>query len=122
MNNIEYIVTEKDNNNNNNNNNFEFDIENINDNEIDISEIIAQQVNYDVNYPLKYIINIMDYYQIKKTNLNYRLNKKQMIEKIVEYENIPENYYNVVERKRLFDNYIELKNNKFFSKFIISQL
>ena len=64
----------------------------------------------------------MDYYQIKKTNLSYRLTKKQMIEKIVEYENIPENYYNVVERKRLFDNYIELKNNKFFSKFIISQL
>ena len=44
-----------------------------------------------------------------------------MIEKIVEYENNPENNFTVFERKRLFDNYIELKNNKFFSKFIISQ-
>ena len=109
MNNIECYVIEKENN---------YSIDNNIDNNIDHNEIIAQQINYDVNYPLKYINNIMDYYEIKKT----KLNKKQMIEKIVEYENNPENNLAVFERKRLFDNYIELKNNKFFSKFIISQL
>ena len=44
-----------------------------------------------------------------------------MIKKIVNYENNIENYISVLERKRLFDNYIELKNNKFFSKFIIKE-
>ena len=113
MNNIECNIIEKE---NNNINNYEINID-YNNYEIDSTEIIAQEINYDLNYPLKYINNIMDYYEIKKT----KLNKKQMIQKIVEYECNPENYFLVFERKRLFDNYIELKNNKFFSKFIISQ-
>ena len=118
MNNIECNVIEK---NNNDTFNYEIDIKinnyEINNNEININKILAEQINYDLNFPLKYINNIMDYYQIKKT----KLNKKQMIEKIVEYESNPENNYIVFERKKLFDNYIELKNNKFFSKFIIGQ-
>ena len=118
MNNINCNIIEKENNKLNNykinidSNNYEMD-----SNEIDNNEIIAQQINYDLNFPLKYINNIMDYYEIKKS----KLNKKQMIQKIVEYESNPENYFSVFERKRLFDNYIELKNNKFFSKFIIRQ-
>lgn len=113
MNNIECNITEKD---INNTNNYQINIDS-NNYQIDNTEIISQEINYDLNYPLKYINNIMDYYEIKKS----KLNKKQMIQKIVEYECNPENYFSVFERKRLFDNYIELKNNKFFSKFIISQ-
>jgi len=113
MNNIECNIIEKE---NENTYNYEINIY-ANNYEINSNEIVAQQINYDLNYPLKYINNIMDFYQIKKS----KLNKKQMIEKIVEYENNPENNLTVFERKRLFDNYIELKNNKFFSKFIISQ-
>jgi len=113
MNNIECNIIEKE---NENTYNYEINIY-ANNYEINTNEIVAQQINYDLNYPLKYINNIMDFYQIKKS----KLNKKQMIEKIVEYENNPENNLAVFERKRLFDNYIELKNNKFFSKFIISQ-
>lgn len=113
MNNIECNIIEKE---NENTYNYEINIY-ANNYEINSNEIVAQQINYDLNYPLKYINNIMDFYQIKKS----KLNKKQMIEKIVEYENNPENNFTVFERKRLFDNYIELKNNKFFSKFIISQ-
>lgn len=117
MNNIEYYVSEKDNKTNNNNiNNINIDIC-FNNFEFKDNEFLAQCMNYDLNYPLKYINNIMDYYNIKKS----KLNKKTMIEKIVYYENNPENFFNVYERKRLFDNYIELKNNKFFSKFIINQ-
>lgn len=130
MNNIKYNIKEKNNINyinNNINDNIDDDINNnliynnninyINDNINNDNEILAQQINYNLNYSLKYINNIMDYYEIKKT----KLNKKQMIEEIVKYENNSENYLNVIERKKLFDIYIELKNNKFFSKFIITK-
>lgn len=120
MNNIQYKIIEKTNeikstNETNLTNETNFTNETKLTNETNIDCFIAQQIDYDMNYPLKYIVQIMDYYQFKKT----KLNKKQMIERIVEYESLPENFYNVCERKRLFDNYIELKNNKFFSKFII---
>ena len=57
-----------------------------------------------------------DYYKLKKN----RLNKQQLIVNIVNFEIDANNFYEVENRKRLFDNFLELKNNKFFSKFIIS--
>ena len=76
----------------------------------------AMVLDYDLNFNLKYINLICDYYKIKKN----RLNKQQLIVNIVNFEIDTNNFYEVEKRKRLFDNFIELKNNKFFSKFIIS--
>ena len=75
----------------------------------------AMVLDYDLNFNIKYINLIADYYNIKKT----KLNKRQLINKIVAFEIDIKNLYSVEERKRLFDNFIELKNNRFFSKFII---
>ena len=80
------------------------------------SKFHAMILDYDLNFNVKYINLIADYYNIKKT----KLNKAQLIRKVVIFEIDENNVCRVEERKRLFDNFIELKNNKFFSKFIIS--
>ncbi len=50
------------------------------------------------------------------------MNKKEIIIKIVEFEMNPENTYIVDTRKRLFENFLELKNDAFFSKYIVGTL
>jgi len=82
------------------------------------NELIARQIDYEMNYTSKYLGQILEYYGIKK----YKLNKKNTIIKIVEFEMVPENRDVVDTRKRLFENFIELKNNSFFSKYIVSNL
>ena len=117
MNNINCNIIEKDNNKVLENSKFNIDVDNLKYQENNTDKIFAQRINLELNYSLKYITNIMDYYKLKKT----KLTKKQMIKKIIDFENCIQNIHNVNERKRLFNNYIELKNNKFFSKLIINQ-
>ena len=135
MNNITYSLTENDNKDNNSsnssnsssndNNNWEeisltnkkSKIDNPSSiNIMDVGERCAREVDYDLNYNLKYLTNILEFYGIKKC----KLNKKEIIERILEFEfDTIDNLSVVEERKRMFDNFIELKNDKFFSKFIL---
>ena len=80
------------------------------------NEICAREMEYELNYVVKYLTTILDYYGIKKN----KLNKKEIISKIVEFEMDINNQYIVENRKRLFENFIELKKDPFFSKFIVS--
>ena len=82
------------------------------------NEYIARQIDYDMNYTSKYLGQILEYYGIKKG----KMNKREIIIKIVEFEMNPENTYIVDTRKRLFDNFLELKNDSFFSKYIVGTL
>ena len=82
------------------------------------NEICAREMEYELNFTVKYLNAILDYYEIKKN----KLNKKKIISKIVEYEINTDNQYIVENRKRLFENFVELKNDQFFSKFIVSNL
>jgi hypothetical protein len=79
------------------------------------NELAARQIDYELNYTNKYLIKILEFYGFKKG----KMKKKDMILKIIEYEMIVENKNNIEERKRLFNNFIELKKNTFFSKFIV---
>ena len=98
------------------------DNENYN-NELDLlDKRIALETYYELNYNLSYLNNIREYYKLKKRHHTGNLSKKQVIELIVEYEIKPENKLKVEERKRLFGYFIELKNNKYFDKFIIGNL
>ena len=94
-------------------------LDNYND-EIDAtcSELIARQIDYDMNYTVKYLGQILEYYGFKKG----KLNKKDIILKIVEFEMKSNNKCIVDTRKRLFENFIELKNDPFFSKYIVINL
>ena len=71
-----------------------------------------------MNYTNKYLGQILEYYGIRKG----KMNKKEIIIKIIEFEMNPENSYIVDTRKRLFENFLELKNDAFFSKYIIGTL
>ena len=128
MNNITYSITENDDTNSNyssnDNNKWEeislankkSKIDDAKIEDIDISERCAREIDYDLNYTVKYLTNILEFYGFKKG----KLNKKEIIERILEFEfDTIDNLPIVEERKRLFDNFIELKNDKIFSKFIL---
>uniref|UniRef100_A0A6C0AXY5 Uncharacterized protein n=1 Tax=viral metagenome TaxID=1070528 RepID=A0A6C0AXY5_9ZZZZ len=88
-------------------------------NNLNISdEWSAREIDYELNYTVKYLSSILDFYDIKK----HKLNKKDIITRILEFEMDKENFSIVEQRKRLFENFIELKNDKYFSKFILGSI
>ena len=101
-----------------NDDNFFFapgDIQHDNDNSIFTDNLLAQQIDYFENYNLKTLHHISNYYNISKT----RLKKHELIELITHFENEPVNSHVVYNRKRLWHYIHELKNDPYFSKFII---
>jgi len=83
-----------------------------------INENLAKAIDYELNYNNKYLITILDFYEIKRQ----KFNKKELIQKIIEFETDINNQEIVNRRHRLFANFIELKNDKFFSKYIMGGL
>ena len=81
----------------------------------DEDNLMAQHVDYFENYTLKMLNHICNYYKISKT----RLKKEQIIELIIQFENNPDNSVLVYERKRMWHYINELKNDSYFSKFVI---
>lgn len=86
-----------------------------NHNQFDQDKIIAMETDYELNYSLPYLTYILEYYGQKKQ----KMNKKEIIKKIVDVESNPINKEMIEERVRLFNNLIELKNNTYFKKYII---
>lgn len=86
-----------------------------NNNYLETDNIISQQIDYSQNYNIKKLTHIAKYY-----NLNIKKNKKEeIIDNIIQFENNPENSIAVYNRKRLWYYLNELKNDNYFSKFII---
>ena len=79
------------------------------------NEFCARELDYKLNYTVKHLTSIMDYYGIKKV----KLNRDMMINKILEFE-INKDNIQIVERRKLLFNYMaELKNDNYFRKYII---
>ena len=78
----------------------------------------ATQVDYATNYNVKQLGMILDYYEIPKR----KLRKEEMVNEIVLYESEPSNWSNVEHRKRLWEIVAELKQDKFFAKYLIVEL
>jgi hypothetical protein len=72
-------------------------------------------VEYMTNYNVKTLTNILGYYNINKN----KLVKDEMVQLIIFFENEPANKTIVYQRKRLWKNILELKNNEYFKKFIL---
>ena len=73
------------------------------------------QLEYEMNYTVKMLTHILEYYKICKR----KLKKQDMIIKIVEFETNIENI-DVVERRRLLWQYMtELKDDEYMSKYVI---
>jgi len=73
------------------------------------------RLDYEMNYTVKMLIHILEYYKIGKR----KLKKTDMITKIVEFETNEQNI-EIVQRRRLLWQYIvELKEDEYTSKYII---
>lgn len=106
-------------------NNHALDINN-NANNFDLGKLLIEMNNsqydpyhdyieYMNNYTVKNLTNILGYYNINKN----KLVKDEMVQLIILFENEPTNKNIVYQRKRLWKNILELKNNEYFKKFIL---
>ena len=85
------------------------------DNEIDSDKITCMEIDYSINYTIKDLGNVLDYYKINKR----KLKKVEMIQFIIMFEEDPENQAIVYRRKQLWAYVKQLKKDEFFSKYII---
>ena len=79
------------------------------------SQFFAQKLEYSLNYKVKELSAILDYYNLPKR----KMCKEGMINAIIEYENKIENSEIVHTRKRLWKYAKELKEDKYFSKILL---
>ena len=80
-------------------------------------EFLSQEVDYMTNYTVKDLGNIMDYYGLSKR----KLRKEEIVQIILFFEQEAENQDIVCRRKQLWSHVQELKEDKYFSKFILFQ-
>jgi hypothetical protein len=81
----------------------------------DEDNIMAQHIDYFENYTVKMLQHIANYYKIPKA----KLKKEELIQLIIQFENQDENSEEVYNRKRMWHYITELKNDSYFSKFIL---
>jgi hypothetical protein len=80
-------------------------------------ETYAEISNYDLNYTMKQLAIICNYYNIISNRKNWK--KMDYIKNIVEFENTLENYETVIRRKQMWFYMDELKHDKFMKQFIL---
>ena len=78
---------------------------------------LAQMSEYDLNYTLKQLGMIYEYYNIGKIA---KLKKADIIQAIVVFEHDGENYEIVMRRQQLWHYLEELKADKFMKRFVLS--
>mgnify|MGYP001278638973 FL=1 len=113
MNNICYQIND----NKIKNNNIEMFIKNIKEDMYNTNNKLSLYTNYNSNYTIKELKHIIDYYNI--SFLNKKIKKKDIIEKIVDFELDQENLCIVNKRKQLWFYIKELNNDKYLSKYIL---
>ena len=79
------------------------------------SHIFAMETDYNTNYTVKMLGNIMDYYNLSKR----KLCKEEIVQIIILFELEECNRDAVENRRRLWKNIRELKDNAYFSKYIL---
>jgi len=89
---------------------FQEDFENV-----DQDNLLAMEIDYFENCTMKTLQHFASYYNLPKS----RIKKELLIYIIVEFENNPENAEIVYNRKRMWNYLTELKNDEYFSKFIL---
>ena len=79
------------------------------------SSMLALELEYSINYTVKSLSMIMDYYKLSRR----KLCKQRMIQLIVSYE-LDNDNLDIVNKRKLLWGYIkELKEDEYFSKFIL---
>tara|TARA_B110000858_G_C17797261_1_gene473191 strand:- start:1593 stop:1967 length:375 start_codon:yes stop_codon:yes gene_type:complete len=81
----------------------------------DTSRIVAIELDYMTNYTVKILSHILDYYKLSKR----RLNKSEMVQIILIFEEDPANEVCVSTRRQLWKYMERLRNDEYLSKFIL---
>jgi len=88
---------------------FDFSIDDYGD------DNMPQIINYQINFTLRQLTQICDFYEIQKT----KKNKDELIKLLVDFETRPENFDVVSRRKLLWFYMDEIKNDKYMKKFVL---
>jgi len=81
-------------------------------------DIFIEMKNYELNFNVKQLMLICEYYEMKDIRVN-KLKKQDIIEQIILFETNPENIEVVTKRKEMWYYIGELKNDKMMKKFVI---
>ena len=87
------------------------------DNQYD--NIFMEIKNYDLNFTLKQLTQICEYYNLSKDIKINKMKKQDIIEQIILFEHSYENYNTVLKRKEMWYYMGELKNDKLMKKMVI---
>jgi hypothetical protein len=124
------VVDDNDNNECEHDNELENILKEINDNSFDdynFNEetqtiLMTKSLDYDMNYNVKQLLMICDYYGISKEVKINKLKKQEIISFLLDFEENIENTLLVYKRKQLWYFMSELKNDKFMKKYILWQM
>lgn len=83
------------------------------------NEYIAKFVDYNLNYKIKDLYLICEYYNILKEVKMNKCNKNEIVNIIIEFENNINNFDIVNKRKNMWFYMSEIKNDKFLKKYIL---
>jgi Mg2+/Co2+ transporter CorB len=75
--------------------------------------------NYELNFNVKQLLLICEYYVLLKDVKMNKMKKQDIIEQIILYENNTDNIEMVIKRKELWYYMSELKNDKIMKRFVI---
>jgi hypothetical protein len=81
-------------------------------------DIFIEMKNYEINFNVKQLMLICEYYEMKDIRAN-KLKKQDIIEQIILFETNPENIEVVTRRKELWYYIDELRNDKMMKRFVI---
>jgi len=93
-------------------------------NNVDISSIQDDEIylimkDYELNFNVKQLLLICEYYGISKDIRVNKLKKQDIIEQIILFEKNMENIEITIKRKEMWYYMSELKNDKMMKKFVI---
>jgi len=98
-------------------NDFEVSQENTFQIKSDDDNLLTEINNYELNYTVKQLLIICDYYNLLKQTRNMK--KQEIISLIIMFESTTENYDLCNKRRKIWMFMNELKNDKIMNKFII---
>jgi len=88
-------------------------------NPLKLNEYAIKMVDYELNYRLKDLYLICEYYNILKAVKTNKCNKNEIINIILEFENDIANFDIVNKRKNMWFYINEIKNDKLLKKYLL---
>jgi hypothetical protein len=94
-------------------------IENTHIGEHDEDLFVSQTLTYEVNFNVKELMLICEYYGISKIVKANKCNKSEIIYFLVTFENEPKNAEIVCKRRNIWFYITEIKNDRFMKKYVL---